>query len=319
MPLTLPNLDDRRYADLAAEARALIPTYAPEWTNHNPSDPGVTLLELFSYLAELLVYRVNRVTDANVLAFLRLINGPTWGSTPGRSLTDEIRAAVLELRRPHRAVTCADFESLVLAAPDLGVARAHCLPRRNLESEDVLAHAVDRSGHVSLIVVPASEDEQPTPNADLRQRVMNFLEPRRLLTTRVHVVGPRYLGIKVRMTVVLKPDAVATWVQSQAVAAVRDFLHPLRGGPGRDGWPFGRNVYASELYELLDTLQGVDYVTPSSGAGQPLPELQTVPEDPARLRFNARGDIEAVEVRPDELLSAQVEEADITPLPPVST
>ena len=149
--------------------------------------------------------------------------------------------------------------------------------------------------------------------------LIDALEPRRLLTTRVHVVGPRYLGIKVRMTVVLKPDAVATRVQSQAVAAVRDFLHPLRGGPGRDGWPFGRNVYASELYELLDTLQGVDYVTPSSGAGQPLPELQTVPEDPARLRFNAQGDIEAVEVRPDELLSAQVEERDIAPLPAVST
>src|SRR5207245_2295395 len=58
-----------------------------------------------------------------------LINGPTWASTPGRSLTDEIRAAVLELRRPHRAVTCADFESLALAA-DPAVARARRRRRR---------------------------------------------------------------------------------------------------------------------------------------------------------------------------------------------
>src|SRR3989441_13169450 len=92
MPLTLPNLDDRRYADLAAEARALIPTYAPESTNHNPSDPGVTLLELISYLSELLVYRGNRVTDANILAFLPLIDVLPCAVALRLSLLETIRA-----------------------------------------------------------------------------------------------------------------------------------------------------------------------------------------------------------------------------------
>ena len=56
----------------------MIPAWAPEWTNYNPSDPGITLIELFAYLSEMLLYRLNRVGDANLLEFLKLINGPSW-------------------------------------------------------------------------------------------------------------------------------------------------------------------------------------------------------------------------------------------------
>jgi len=71
MPLELPNLDDRTYEDLVAEALRLIPNYAPEWTNYNPSDPGITLIEMFAYLTEMLLYRQNRITDDNLRTFLR--------------------------------------------------------------------------------------------------------------------------------------------------------------------------------------------------------------------------------------------------------
>jgi len=73
MPLTLPNLDDRRWAELAEEGRALIPFYAPEWTDHNAHDPGVTLIELFAWIAEMDVYQLNRVTGRNKLKFLSLV------------------------------------------------------------------------------------------------------------------------------------------------------------------------------------------------------------------------------------------------------
>jgi hypothetical protein len=95
MPLQLPNLDDRRYADLVEEARSLIPTHAPEWTNHNPSDPGITLIELFAYLTEMLIYRLNRVTDENKKKFLKLLKGSEWKEADenlaGEGLNGEIQ------------------------------------------------------------------------------------------------------------------------------------------------------------------------------------------------------------------------------------
>ena len=96
MPIQLPNLDDRRYADLVDEARRLIPVHAPQWTNHNPSDPGITLIELFADLTDMLLYRLNRVTDENQRKFLKLLNGPQW--QPGADLQADIRATVLDLR-----------------------------------------------------------------------------------------------------------------------------------------------------------------------------------------------------------------------------
>src|SRR4051795_11757422 len=103
MSLPLPILDDRTYADLVAEMRALIPSLCPEWTDHNPADPGITLVELFAWLTEMLLYRVNEVTDEHRLPFLRLINGPKWQRKADRSVAEEVRATVLELRQPVRA------------------------------------------------------------------------------------------------------------------------------------------------------------------------------------------------------------------------
>jgi hypothetical protein len=73
MAILLPNLDDRRWQDLVDEGRALIPLYAPEWTDQNVHDPGITLMELFAWLAELDIFALNRMTDRARLKFLRLI------------------------------------------------------------------------------------------------------------------------------------------------------------------------------------------------------------------------------------------------------
>jgi hypothetical protein len=56
MPLPVPNLDDRTFDRLVDEARRRIPVYAPEWTDHNVHDPGITFLELFAWLTEMQLY-----------------------------------------------------------------------------------------------------------------------------------------------------------------------------------------------------------------------------------------------------------------------
>ncbi len=82
MPLPLPNLDDRRWLDLTQEAIPLIPRYAPQWTDFNTHDPGITLMELFAWLTESLVYRLNQVPDRFKWKFLAFIGYPKRGPEP---------------------------------------------------------------------------------------------------------------------------------------------------------------------------------------------------------------------------------------------
>ncbi|WP_369184783.1 putative baseplate assembly protein [Streptomyces sp. Y1] len=74
MALIGPILDDRSFAQLRDELIKRIPVYNPEWTDHNATDPGVALLELFAYLGESLLFRFNQIPDATRAAFLRLLD-----------------------------------------------------------------------------------------------------------------------------------------------------------------------------------------------------------------------------------------------------
>jgi predicted phage baseplate assembly protein len=74
MTLPAPNLDDLRFQqDLVDEARKRIIHYCPEWTEYNLSDPGITLIELFAWMTEMLAYRLNRVPEKNYLKFLEML------------------------------------------------------------------------------------------------------------------------------------------------------------------------------------------------------------------------------------------------------
>lgn len=73
MALPVPALDDRRFQDIVDQAKTMIPQFCPEWTDHNVSDPGVALIELFAWMTDMLLYRVNQVPDRMYVKFLELI------------------------------------------------------------------------------------------------------------------------------------------------------------------------------------------------------------------------------------------------------
>jgi len=332
MPLQLPNLDDRRYADLVEEARSLIPTFAPEWTNHNPSDPGIMLIELFAFLSEMLIYRLNRVTSANYLSFLKLLNGTDWNPfekeqrklTAGekaeiaerlknlsqeelaRLIAQQLPETALKLRRIDRAVTSGDFETLTLEA-DRRVARARCLPRLNMD----LDPERERAGHVSVVILPHSDPQPPIDLHGLITIVESSLTPKLLLTTRLHVVGPQFLTVEIKnVNVVSLPDELEANLKQRIIDAVNDFLDPLKGGDDTLGWPFGRNVFVSELYSLIDQLQGVDYV--KTDKTEPGSSITLTSPTPGRLITNSDGKLVGVEVKPYELVRAQIAAEDVT-------
>jgi len=85
MSLPAPNLDDRRFQDIVDEAKRRITRYCPEWTDHNVSDPGVALIELFAWMTEMILYRVNQVPDRLYVKFLELVGIELFSAAPART------------------------------------------------------------------------------------------------------------------------------------------------------------------------------------------------------------------------------------------
>ena len=86
MPIIAPGLDDRRFDDLVEELLARIPAHTPEWTHPRQGDPGRTLIELFAWLADTLLYRANLVPERQRLVFLKLLGQPLRPARPARTV-----------------------------------------------------------------------------------------------------------------------------------------------------------------------------------------------------------------------------------------
>ena len=85
MALPVPNLDDRRFQDLVDDAKRLVQRRCPEWTDHNVSDPGVTLIETFAFMTDQLLYRLNQVPDRMYIKFLEMIGLRLLPATPAKA------------------------------------------------------------------------------------------------------------------------------------------------------------------------------------------------------------------------------------------
>jgi hypothetical protein len=189
MSLPLPNLDDRTYADLVEQARSQIPVEYPAWTDHNPTDTGMVLIEMLAWLTEMVLYRVNQVPNDSIETMLSLLktgsdtnpgNGKPWRLEADKNLLEQlnfsatdlrdntkraialklaVQQTVLQLRQCYRAVTCDDFEQLVLewstTAPDNEkVLRVRCFAEKDLTNPTKRTSPDPDPGHVSIVVVP---------------------------------------------------------------------------------------------------------------------------------------------------------------------
>lgn len=306
MPIPLPNLDNRRFADLVEEGKRLIPGAAPSWTDHNPSDPGITFIELFAFIAEMLLYRADRVTEANKRAFVKLLRGPAY--TPSQSIDEDIRLAVLELRDEQRAVTSQDFQRLAKEFHNghaLPITRAYCLPRRNLESGEENAIRNDAPAHVSVLIVPYT--------SELSRNVKDFLEPHCLLTTRLHIVSPVYLEVAVNIVVNIFVDRDETAMEQEIRKQIAAYFAPVPGDFSSQGWPFGQAIYVSELYAFLDGIDGVDYVIPSGKDDKPELIVEDNPQSPRRILEGqgANKKLIGIHLEPNELVDFDQENSSI--------
>lgn len=177
-------------------------------------------------------------------------------------------SAVRALAAPQNAVNLLDIERLALDVPGTRVSRAQACASLHPDYPCLRA-----PGFVRVVILPAMPVPEPQPTQGLLTAVKRFLDRRRTVCTRVEVVGPEYVQVRVSTSVKLESGANAARVIGAVEQALNVFLDPLVGGPNGRGWPFGRSVYRTEIMQLIAGVHGVSYVIAlslSSGSGEEL-------------------------------------------------
>lgn len=161
-----------------------------------------------------------------------------------------------------KAVTLDDIERIALATPGVPLARV-----RAVAGLDPSLPCYPAAGVVTLIVIPPCPKPAPLPSRALLDAVERYLDARRLVTSEIHAIAPRYRRVGVDATLHIACEADPTTVRRTASSRLAAFLDPLEGGPDGKGWPFGRTVYRTEVMALLADVPGVSRVTALSLRG----------------------------------------------------
>jgi|GEM_PF-1234609 len=349
MTLPLPNLDDHTFADIVADARSRIPVECPEWTDQNPSDIGIILIELLAWLTEMTIYRLNQVTDQNYVAFLNLLSEEdNLLSLPisHDKLQDNIRSILLNLQKPYRTVTVNDYEQIITvdwnnelkktnnepkkpsdpdlttwpkdqASNNLAIQRVNCIPQfkpgpntnpqstspssqqntaiiqlqptqtaqsgvptqlgvlptassSNATATNNTVTLSPANGHITIVVVREMGNQLGQSSSYDYAPLLNFLNKRKLLTTQVHIIDYQPVNVKIDVSLVIENGTVPATLRDKVLQQMKYFFAPFNSGDfwNGQGWPFGRDIYISELYRLLSNLPGVDYVNDLKINGQ---------------------------------------------------
>lgn len=291
MSIPLPNLYTKKFNDISDEMLAAIPKYTDKWTNHNPSDPGITILEMLAWIADTTLYRIDRIPEETYTTFLRLVAGAAGSEDvenllkksdldhshkkiltllkeveDGKEKTvEEIKAAVLIfLSSRFRAVTEEDFCGLAIEATD-----------QNDSSLKVKRAIVSSKGtKVEIIVVPDNwaeyedltkyEDEKlPETEKEARYKVLtgqvtDYLSPRKLIGTVIEVKRPVFTPVKIDIKILSSPHMRFENVAEDVINGIRNYLDPFVGGPEGKGWPYGKSLTVYKVAQLVEETEGVE-------------------------------------------------------------
>ena len=179
MPLVAPNLDTRTFEQIVAEVRRRIPTYTPEWTDLNDSDPGMTLAQLFAFMSEQLLFQVNQVPNKGLVTFLKMVGAelhpavpavadvtfiPIGGTDVGAPLIVEIdeRTQVQTAAPPPGQTTPLTFETIQAFTRDQRRARRH--REQRLGRQLHLAPGGQRLGHGDVPAPQPGRDDAGQPS-----------------------------------------------------------------------------------------------------------------------------------------------------------
>lgn len=190
------------------------------------------------------------------------------------------------LRSRQRAVTESDYEFLAREALRAQAGRVKCLQPRPSAAGRVAA------GQIYVLVIPRilrpagylepTDLQLPTESIE---RLTEYLDERRLLTSRLDVRTPAYRWVSIKVSLRAAPGYNQSDVEAEVLSLLYRFLNPIVGGPDGKGWPFGRDVYVSDVYQSLQQARNVQFIRSvemrsarpgGAGTGQPVETIEIV-------------------------------------------
>ncbi|HIW34279.1 MAG TPA: baseplate J/gp47 family protein [Candidatus Paenibacillus intestinavium] len=187
---------------------------------------------------------------------LRLTNlFPAYGGAEEESVSEALNRMKLEVLEPKCGITTLDIEQRVLEIPGIRIARVRAISGYHTRLTN---YPNERAmGHISVVVVPESVRSFPIPSEGLRLTIATHLEPYRLLTSQFHIIAPEYIKVTLRAIIVVTPQYEGK--EHDVIQALNSWLKPETSDQS-EGWEFGKAIYKSDVYDMIHTVAGVQYI-----------------------------------------------------------
>lgn len=210
------------------------------------------------------------------------------GGSNAETIEEAKLRAPAHLRSRDRAVTAEDFADLAMTTPGVALKSAYALPQTAVDlSTPVPVFTENSPGAVTVVILPNKRHPTPQPTTEELRLICAHLNARRLITTELYVIGPRYTRLDLlRAEIEVRGEADLKAVQDACHAALMAYFNPLTGGDDGAGWPFGGSVYHGNVFNLLLRQPGVARVVDLKMALETLAQddaADVLPLDPGAL------------------------------------
>ncbi|MEM7051211.1 MAG: putative baseplate assembly protein [Acidobacteriota bacterium] len=200
---------------------------------------------------------------------------PAWGGDDPETVDEAEFRISRSLRHRDRLVSREDFREITWQTPGVDLGRVEILPLFHPDQPESPA-----DGALTVLVVPLTDriqPETPAPDRLFLDAICRHLEPRRLITTEIHVRGPIYRDLWVTVGLEVAPGREQGPVLDRGEVAIRRFLSPLVGGFEGTGWPLEKTIEAGEVLGAVSRVDGVASIlelTLGDGSGGAIERLE---------------------------------------------
>jgi predicted phage baseplate assembly protein len=226
----------------------------------------------------------NTITSSAALPAGFKVTNPvrTWGGAEAETVSQGEKQIARYLQHRERLVTSADFESITLRTPGVDIGRVEVIPTYNPDLAQIIPG--DAPGAVTVMVIPKYDPDHPDaplPDRIFLDAIVNYLEPRRLITTELFVRGPVYKPVWVSVGIQVVAGASISQVREAVKQALAQFLSPLpnpnmpdamldsqtallttpQQGQAQRGWPLLKPVLAQDLLAVASRVEGILLIT----------------------------------------------------------